>query len=81
VVLYIYSWRRGHTKKRIPAEIAWWGVAGASLPVVVFVLSMPTAFFVHPVVALVFWSSSFRSACSSTGLRRPERRAYFTPGD
>lgn len=54
-VMYWYAWRHDHTRRVIPANVMRWGLAGASLPVAVFLLSMPIAFLVNPILALVSW--------------------------
>jgi uncharacterized membrane protein len=77
VVMFQYAWRHGHMRKQIPTDIALWGMAGASLPVAVLLVSMPIAFFVHPIAGLVSWLALYPLGALLNRLAPADTRTYF----
>jgi TMEM175 potassium channel family protein len=77
VLLFQYAWRRGHTKRVIPKEVARWGTAAASVPVLIFLISMPIAFLLSPTAALVSWLLFIPVMVVVDRLRPPGTKDYF----
>jgi uncharacterized membrane protein len=79
LVMFIVAYRLGRTRSTVTKEVFDFGVVGGSIPIIIFLLSIPVA-LIHTTYGLLFWLLIFPISQYRRRHAPPEVHRYLKTG-